>query len=151
VTIDYDAVADFVLRDIFKTTDTWLARTSAQPPEVQTGSQLADDDTVTKFLQMSHVVTGILVSAVDHLNSLRALMTDAHLLPSHAIFTLVRTAHENAAVVVWLVSPSDRLERVSRTLSLALQDSRNADDVGALTGTHSTHQKRRVEIAKIAE
>jgi hypothetical protein len=72
-------------------------------------------------------VHGALVSAVDHLDALRALVADAHVVHARAAFTLMRAAIENAATAVWLLGPSSRDERILRRLRLAWADSRDLD------------------------
>lgn len=167
---DGEQIARMVLQQVFAQVEGWQKRTNEAPREVQPGSQLASDDAVTDYLQTSHVALGCLVGAVDHLYALRGLVETARMLSAHASFTLVRGAHENAATAVWLLSPDDQVERVRRRLSLALQDSYNANEIQQLImaepeteGSHEgsgpnpvdpdaedVHQKRRSDVCERA-
>jgi hypothetical protein len=67
------------------------------------------------------------VSAVDHLDAVRALVQDAGILHARAPFTLLRAALENSATAVWLLAPANRNERVLRRLRLQWADALNGE------------------------
>lgn len=65
--------------------------------------------------------------AVDHLGTLRLLLRSV--LPTHAPFTLLRAAMENAALAYWIAGPDDSDVRVARCLRLAHDDAKQAGDL----------------------
>jgi len=113
------------LLKIFDAVNQWRAWTGTAPPAPATGSSLAKDDEVTAPYQISHAVAGAMVSAVDHLDAVRALVQDAQVLHARAPYTLLRAALENAATAVWLLAPANRNERVLRRLRLQWADVRD--------------------------
>ena len=72
---------------IFELVDSWRDRTGAMAPVPAVGSSLRKDDEVTDPYQLSHAVIGALVSAIDHLDAVRALVQDAGILHARAPFT----------------------------------------------------------------
>ncbi|MFF2549196.1 hypothetical protein ACFVUY_42470 [Kitasatospora sp. NPDC058063] len=100
--------------------------------QIGAGSALAGDDARTDPYRLSHSAVLALVVAIDHLRALTALVRrevkdgeQQMLLHSHAPFTLLRAALENAARAVWLLGPSRRLDRVSRCLRMHHADIAN--------------------------
>lgn len=102
---------------------------------VSPGSPLAGDDRQTAPFQTSHTAHGALSVALDHLHALTFATAQQRTLHLNAAYTLARGAIENAAISYWLVSPSSRTERLSRTLRLHAMDVRDAtnamEDLGA--------------------
>lgn len=127
-----------------------------QVPRTQPGSRTAADDTLTDPYQLSHAVRTYLTSSLDHLQALRALLEVAQVLHMAAPFTLCRAAMENAAHVLWLLRPDDRLQRVGRRLQLAVRDAdegAKANEVlaaGSPTGLQAA-APRREKFAAIGE
>jgi hypothetical protein len=126
-----DQLSDAVkpqLEAIFALVGRWQARVQSEVPgEPSAGSSLRGDDDAAHPYEISYAVHGALVSAVDHLDALRALVADAHVVHARATFTLMRAAIENAATAVWLLGPSSRDERILRRLRLAWADSRDLE------------------------
>lgn len=92
---------------------------------MQRGSALTGDDATSDPYQVSHSAWHALTVAVDHLQCLRssilAEQTATHastVIHTHAQASLVRGVFENAARAVWLLGPANRLQRLTRRLSL---------------------------------
>lgn len=102
---------------------------------VSPGSPLAGDDRRTAPFQTSHTAQGALSVAFDHLHALTFVTAQQRTLHLNAAYTLARGAIENAAISYWLVSPSNRAERLLRTVRLHAMDARDAtsamEDSGA--------------------
>jgi hypothetical protein len=131
--------------------DEWFERTSAPPAEVQSGSELDEDDRATDYLHVSHMVTTSLIHAVDHLYALRTLLVDARVLHTSADFTLVRSGLENAATAVWLLAPQQPRERRLRRLRLALADAKDAVEVFDMVKLPTRSlAERRADVVSIA-
>ncbi|MEV5301124.1 hypothetical protein [Amycolatopsis methanolica] len=122
------------LLNLFAAVEQWRRRTQLMTPPPEAGSSLRKDDDITHPYQLSHAVAGAMVSAIDHLDALRALVQDAHIVHARAPFTLLRAALENSATAVWLLAPPNRNERVSRRLRLQWADACDAERAAALTG-----------------
>lgn len=122
------------LLKIFELVDGWRGRAGAVVPVPAAGSSLRKDDAVTDPYQLSHAVIGALVSAVDHLDAVRALVQDAGILHARAPFTLLRAALENSATAVWLLAPTNRNERVLRRLRLQWADALDGEKAHQLVG-----------------
>ncbi|MEV6204776.1 hypothetical protein AB0M64_33110 [Streptomyces sp. NPDC051771] len=108
---------------------------------VQPRSPLASDDKQTDPYQLSHSAHLALVVAVDHLQALVTLVKGHGsgrvrelTIHTHAPFTLLRAALENAARAVWLLGPSRRSERVWRRLVMQLADTKSNEAKGELLG-----------------
>lgn len=95
-----------------------LHETFQSTPSVEERSVLWFDDRLTRPYQTSHVVSYLLLTAVDHLHCLRTVMVEAKSQHIFAPFTLIRSAIESASTAVWLLSPKDRAVRVTRSLQL---------------------------------
>ena len=119
---------------IFDLVSRWRGWTGAAPPVPAVGSSLRKDDEVTDPYQLSHALIGALVSAVDHLDAVRALVQDAGILHARAPFTLLRAALENSATAVWLLAPASRNERVLRRLRLQWADALDGEKAHQLVG-----------------
>ena len=107
---------------VFDRVNSWRGRMQDRPAHVAAGSSLMADDEATHPYLISQSVHGALISAVDHLDALRTLVQDAHVVHGRATFTLLRAALENSATAVWLLAPGSRDERVLRRLRLQWAD-----------------------------
>ena len=116
-----------LLEAIFALASQWQARAQSAVTVPEAGSSLRGDDDATHPYEISHAVHGALVSAADHLDALRALVADAHVVHARTPFTLMRAALENSATAVWLLGPSNRDERILRRLRLQWVDSRDLE------------------------
>jgi hypothetical protein len=101
---------------IFELADQWHLETTGPPPMAEPGSALAGDDARLGGLQLSHLAWTSHLSAVEHLYVIRVLIVDAKRLDPHAAYTLIRSALESAAGVVWLLAPGPRAARLARAL-----------------------------------
>jgi hypothetical protein len=115
------------LQAIFVRASQWQARSQSVTAGPEAGSSLREDDDATHPYEISHAAHGALVSASDHLDALRALVADAHVVHARASFTLLRAALENSSTAVWLLGPPDRDERILRRLRLQWADSRDLE------------------------
>ncbi|MCX5215804.1 hypothetical protein OG689_42390 [Kitasatospora sp. NBC_00240] len=104
-------------------------------------SALAGDDAKSTPFQLSHGARLALVVAVDHLQALRSSLIRERPgnrievpIHTHAQFTLIRAALENAARAVWLLGPTTRLDRVKRRLALQYADYLNGEKWSPLLG-----------------
>jgi hypothetical protein len=104
---------------IFAAVDGWLAMTGQPSPEAEPGSALAGDTAKSSKHQVSHAAWNGITHAVDQLHALKTLIVDARVVHTYVPFSLLRSAIENAATAVWLLSPRKRDERVQRCLKLA--------------------------------
>jgi hypothetical protein len=122
------------LEAIFALARQWQARAQSPDSGPDRGSSLRGDDAAAHPYEISHAVHGALVSAVDHLDALRALVADAHVLHARTPFTLMRAALENSSTAVWLLGPSSRDERILRRLRLAWADSLDLESAAQQIG-----------------
>lgn len=97
---------------------------------------------------LSHAVVRQLQAAVDHLDAVRVLIVEAQKIHNAAPFTLTRGALETAAAAVWMLSPSNRKERVLHCLRHMVRDAIDADQAATGMGltTHKPLAQRRAEI-----
>jgi hypothetical protein len=122
------------LAAIFTLVSEWRKRTQAVLLPPAAGSSLSGDDEVAHPCEPSHAVGGALVSAADHMDALRALVQDAHVVHARAPFTLLRAALENSATAVWLLAPANRNERILRRLRLQWADSCDLENAALPAG-----------------
>jgi len=87
------------------------------------GSALANDDMALNPLRLTSSAQLALMVAIDHLRAVRVLL-DAGI-PAVSGFTLLRTAIESAATVVWLLAPTDPLQRATRQLRNLFTDNKD--------------------------
>jgi hypothetical protein len=102
------------MRDTYPDLDRWRAR-SAQIEEPQTGSELHGDAQIWPGFPPHQVARVALVSAVQHLNLVRASVEAKELFPI-AMPTALRGALLGAARGVWLLAPDLRHDRQQRGL-----------------------------------
>lgn len=127
------------------TIENWLAMTGQTSPEVEAQSPLAGDARWSPELQVAHGAWSALAYAVDHLHAVKTLVADARVLHTHAPFTLLRSAIENAATAVWLLAPGPRTKRVSRRLKLAHHEAWESGNVHKLMSAETLAGKRTAE------
>ena len=132
---EQDAAATAYAEKVLALVDRWHAETTqAGIPGAEPGSALAGDDAGLRYLQLSHMAWQSHVTAVDHLRGVRVLMTSGQPIDGHAPHTLIRSALENAAAVCWLLAPTSRAERRSRSLRMAWTDAYESGRVQDLIG-----------------
>ncbi|WNV84916.1 hypothetical protein [Umezawaea sp. Da 62-37] len=154
---DDDQAVQARLSKVFTTVKAWRTRTEMPQPEPEPGSSLAGDDQATSPLHVSHAVVGVLVSAVDHFETVRLVVQEQHVLPARGGFTLLRAALENAAAAVWLLGPSDRQDRVFRQLRWEWANVNDGNNIFKLMGemsedeTHAADVKAQVETLRKAQ
>lgn len=96
------------------------------------GSTLAEDDRLTAPYQVSHRTILALRVSVDFVDALaRMLLGPAPTLHAFAQYALVRGALENAATAVWLLGPSDRMDRITNRLGLEFNETDRAAEMYA--------------------
>jgi hypothetical protein len=76
------------------------------------------DDQLTRPYQTSHAVNYLILTAVDHLHCLKTVMQESESQHIFAPFTLIRSAIETASTALWLLNPTDRKTRITRSLRL---------------------------------
>lgn len=138
------------LSKTFDMVERWRDRIHRQQPRPEPGSSLAGDDKATDPYLLSHAVVQVLISAVDHLETLRLVVQEQHVLPARGGFTLIRAALENAAVAVWLLAPSSSDERVFRLLRWEWADAEDSDTALLLMGEMTSDATRTTQIQQAA-
>jgi hypothetical protein len=145
---------DRQLQSVFRALGTvaqWERLTGGSGPAAPAdGSDLAADDTSVHPHQVSHAAWAAISAAVSHLGCLRdSLFTrtgpaafEARL-HTHAQFTLVRAALENASHAVWLLESDDREVRRLRRLQQEWAESRQFDEVNREIGAPITGKDSR--------
>lgn len=106
-----------------------LVEDRSQGISVERGSSLWADDAKTFPHNLSHGVQHALGVSVDHLQCLRSTVRQfdrngrpTNVIHMNAQYSLARGALESAARALWLVDPSNRLERVTRRLRMAYKE-----------------------------
>lgn len=152
---DDGQLSDEVKRQLvahFPVIKAWRARTGASSSGPMEGSPLRRDDKITHPYQISHAAVGALVSAVDHMDALRTLVEEAHVVHARAPYTLLRGALENSAVAVWLLAPANRIERVTRRLRWHWVSEKYGMEAAELIGGQQglTLNERKAKIETVA-
>lgn len=135
--------------------DGWLARVdpeAGQPLPAPPGSAMCTDDRLTHPYELGHAAWHSLSHAVDHLNCLRALLSDAGVIHMYAPYSLIRSALENASAAVWMLDPKPRSERLARRLRFAADDIRNHESAKRLVNIVGprSEKERIAEVRDIA-
>jgi hypothetical protein len=130
---------------MFATIEDWLAMTGRASPEVEAGSPLTGDARWSPELQVAHAAWSAVTQAIDHLHAVKTLVADARVVHTHAPFTLLRSATENAATAVWLLEPGSRTERVRRRLKLAYHEAKESGNAHKLMAAEVSADKRSAE------
>lgn len=97
----------------------------ATPRPVSKNSALDVADALSDPFPSSHTVSYSILTAVDHLHALRALLVDAKAQHIFAPYTLVRAAIENAATALWIMS--DPNPRAIAVRSLKMEHANHRD------------------------
>lgn len=149
------------LAALLNDTDTWVDRVSDKGGvEPADGSSLVGDDRHCGKFRMSGSAWTHLTVAIDHLDTLRSatLGCDRHdridlNLQLYGQFTLMRAVIENAASVLWMLTPNLRDDRILRRLRAASGDIRMNEAVRNLTRSpgKKTEEQRLDEVRAIAE
>lgn len=116
-------------------------------------SSLHGDDRAAAPYQVSHVLRMCLTAAVDHLHAVKVLVVDAGTLHIAAPSSLSRGALENLATAYWILGPSQRNERIERTLrwhAKNFKDQQNAISELNHPG-HETLESRRHRLYTVGE
>jgi hypothetical protein len=137
---------------LFGVADQWQVRTSRPVPAPRSGSSLARDDEVTAPWQLSHTAVTSLVAAVDHFHAAKSLVTDAHVLHTYALFTLLRGALKNAATAAFVLAPPSRNTRILRSLRVTWADLVERDNLMGLLDTKPAvaTDRRKTQLQDIA-
>jgi len=101
---------------------------------VSPGSPLAGDDAHCQPYHVSHAVTTNIISAIDHLHAMCALILRSGVLHAAAPATLARAILECASTAIWIAVPGRRDERVRRALRWNVQDIKDGDRAAAEAG-----------------
>jgi len=113
---------------------------------VEARSALAIDDLWAYPLRMSGSASLAINAAIDHLRTIR-LLIEAQSLPWIAIFTLMRSAIETAAIAIWLLQEDDRDARLWRLLQLEWGEIADVQKLMANLGRElSPSRERREEL-----
>ena len=104
-----------------------------QIAEIQPSSLLWIDDLAVDPLRMSSAAVRSVVSAIDHLHTLRVVLSQVGM-PVVSGFTLMRGAFEASAAAVWLLEPHNADERHLRLLQDAWTDFADANTLIATEG-----------------
>lgn len=100
------------------------------------GSELADDDLKTAWLQTSHMVSVCMAMAIDNLEAFRSLVEPepGHLvLRQSAHFPLLRSALESGSLALWLLHPDEQRARIVRLLQSRWSDVKFAHTLATTT------------------
>jgi hypothetical protein len=127
-----------------------MAQRIADPNDFQisAGSSLAGDDKASRPYQVSHAVRTCFVAGVDHLQAVKALLFDLHVLHMAAPFSLVRGSLENLSAAFWILHPNKRNERIERALRWHAQNFRDQHIALEPLGL-SDQAKRDAKLAKL--
>ena len=127
-----------------------MAQRTADPDDfpISPGSSLAGDDKASRPYQVSHAARMCLVAGVDHLHAAKALLLDLHVLHVAAQFSLVRGSLENLSAAFWILHPTERDERIERTLRWHAQNFKEQHFALGPIGL-SDEAKRDAKLAKL--
>ncbi|TLF74041.1 hypothetical protein [Nocardia cyriacigeorgica] len=97
--------------------EAWQKRVDTRESlDIAAGSSLAADDEHSKPCEVSYSVDSNIHVAVDHLHAVKVLVHDSKVLHTMAPFTLVRGALESLSAAFWILHPTSRTERITRSL-----------------------------------
>jgi hypothetical protein len=102
----------------------WQQTMSAEPAQVEAGSDLAGDDAVFRNFSVSSLVGYSLAAATEHLDFTLSVMKQTSTLYPTAYLTVLRTSLLAASHAAWILSPDDRSERQLRALQFLADDLR---------------------------
>ncbi|MFG1946144.1 hypothetical protein [Nonomuraea sp. NPDC048826] len=114
------------LRELFEVAESLTDRSGQQIgfglDEVGPTSPLTQDDVGMEGYKVSTVVTNSIMAAVDHVLTLRSLVTGAREITNAAPWTLLRGVIEPSSVAVWILDEPDRAQRRERALRVWRHD-----------------------------
>jgi hypothetical protein len=105
------------MAECFEQIQQWHDLVSQTRPVAAT-SALDVADRLTEPFWSSHTISFYILTAVDHLHALRALLLDAHAQHIFAPYTLIRSAIENAATAMWIMSDPEPRSIAIRSLKM---------------------------------
>lgn len=111
------AEAQETMAECFEKIQEWHDSVSETRP-VAKNSALDIADQLSEPFRSSHTISFYILTAIDHLHALRALLLDAHAQHIFAPYTLIRSAIENAATAMWIMSDSAPRAIVVRSLKM---------------------------------
>lgn len=118
------AEAQATMAECFEQISKWHDLVSDTRP-VSKNSALDVADGLSEPFRSSHTVSFYILTAVDHLHALRALLLDAHAQHIFAPYTLIRSAIENSATAMWIMS--DPAPRSMAVRSLKMEHANHRD------------------------
>jgi hypothetical protein len=123
------------LMRVLRVSEEWM---DSKMLTVESGSSFAGDDAKTHPFDLSQGVAQSITMSVDHLHCLRMALTgtgdNVPRLHAYAPLTLLRAAVENAAIAVWVMSESNRNERILRYIRHQLTSIKKLKKTLALAG-----------------
>lgn len=149
------------LKQIFDNTAPLLeAVGSPERLRVAPKSDLALDDEQSRPFHVSHAAILALGVAVDHLNSMRLLISGCEtcephgmIFPVYAHWALVRGAFENGCRSVWLLGPNERSTRIIRSLRVHATNIEMSNLAATVVGSSNIRPKveRLTRLKSVAE
>ena len=94
---------------------------------IAAGSSLAGDDAAADPYQVSHVIRMCITAGTDHLHAAKVLIVDQQVVHVAAPASLARGALETLAAAFWVLQPTRRDERVTRSLRWHAKNMRDAE------------------------
>ena len=116
-----------VHRGALELIDKWLVEVHSSLPSIEPESDFGKDRQRCPEAYPGFDAWDYISQAVDHLGALRMLL--GNVIPTHAAYTLLRAAMENAALAFWIAGPDDSDTRIARCLKLDHEDARQAADL----------------------
>lgn len=136
-----------IISDLFETDpspDRW---------PIDPNSSLALDDTATwAFDPISSQFEGLAHAAMDNLHGVKSMIIDASAIHTFAEYAMVRAGIEAAAMGWWLLAPTTRRERCTRSLRMFWKDA--CDGSQALSGSNHAddyRERRRDHLLEVAK
>lgn len=111
----------------------------------------AGDDVATQPYQLSHAIFEVLVSAVDHLETLRLVVQDQHVLPARGGFTAPAGGHRERRRRGMAALAAQPGERVVRLLRWEWADAEDEEDPLQLMAGMTVNAERAEEIRTSAQ
>lgn len=101
---------------------------------VHPNSSLAlDDEATAGFDPISSQFEGLMHAAMDNLHGVKSMIVDASAIHTFAEYAMIRAGIEASVQGWWLLAPSDRKDRCTRSLRLFWKDA--CDGAAALEGS----------------
>ncbi|ROP40709.1 hypothetical protein [Saccharothrix texasensis] len=120
---------------------------------IQPGSPLAVDDSLSSPYQVSFAARACLTTAIDHLHAACALVLKTGFLHVAAPATVVRGVLECASTALWMLAPAASEERITRGLRWYIKDVSDGDKAATEIGISvpTPLQKRKDKIKAVAD